>query len=393
MEDEITLTEAIFLPEEFKIDLKTREIQVQVTSSIDSSSSLVLTVSFPKDYPVVSAKPRLSRMRMALNEVSLLRSLERKAVEDAKESSLTFLNLVEICKDALLVSKPPCPICLDTVICDSWITLSAGCQHSFHSQTCLFRYVWESINAFLLSEEEVQTRSKQTQKRQELSNELKSVIDAQSALATKLGAAEQLVNELSKQIDELSVSDEGKKSKARHSKRYDGGLILDVTELQRQHTLALASLKTIEESISRETPLLESKMKKVQAALDSSSTTTTTTTTTTTNSGDLIHTVDSTGIETHLNACSKKPNVLTCPECRTMFPFSCLGNDYKSWLLENHATLLQRTDVSDNLPLNSSKASFELDDSTRKYLLRFKEKFSNDLNRLKAKGGIINDTS
>jgi hypothetical protein len=45
------------------------------------------------------------------------------------------------------------------------------------------------------------------------------------------------------------------------------------------------------------------------------------------------------------------------------------------------------------LPLNSSKASFELDDSTRKYLLRFKEKFSNDLNRLKAKGGIINDTS
>ncbi len=373
------LIESMFVvPDEVNVDQARREIQVEVKGD---SSSLLLTVSFPQDYPDVSAKPRLSRMRTALNEVSLLRSLERKAKEDALEKSLSLLNMVDICKDALLTSRNPCSICLDTVTaCETWITLP-DCQHSFHSNDCLYRFIWELVNAFVVSKEEAETRSKQSQKKQELKSELKSALDAQSALSTKREVSERLVSEMARKIDEVSILEEGKKSSnARHSKRYEGGANLDITELQRQHAVALASLKTIEETNTRESPILESRIAKAKAALECSST------------EDLSPTDSIMSVESHLKACSKKTDLLTCPECRIMFPYPSIGNGYEQWLHQNHAALVRKTGELD-LISPSSTAVFDIDEATRKYLEMFKVSFSKDLHRIKTKGGLINDLS
>lgn len=375
-EDEIILIESMFFPEEFNVDHERREIQVEVKGD---SSSLLLTVSFPQEYPDVSAKPRLTRMRTALNEVSLLRSLEMKAKEDALEKTLSLLNMVDICKDALLTSRNPCSICLDTVTACETITLPA-CQHSFHSNPCLYRFVWELVNSFVVSNEEAETRSKQTQKKQELKSELKSALDAQSALIAKRDVSERFVSDMARKIDEVSILEEGKKSNARHSKRYEGGANLDITEQQRQHSVALASLKTIEETIIREYPLLESRIAKAKEALECST------------SEDLNQTDSIMSLESHLKACSKKSDLLNCPECRVMFSYSSIGKFYEQWLHQNHAALVRKTGELD-LISPSSTAFFDMDDSTRKYLEMFKVSFSKDLNRIKAKGGLINDLS
>lgn len=366
----------MFFPEEVNVDHERREIQVDVKGD---SSSLLLTVSFPQEYPNVSAKPQLSRMRTALNEISLLRSLERKAKEDASEKTLSLLNMVDICKDALLTSRNPCSICLDTVTACETITLPA-CQHSFHSNPCLYRFVWELVNTFVVSNEEAETRSKQTQKKQELKSELKSALDARSALIAKRDVSERFVSDMARKIDEVSILEEGKKSNARHSKRYEGGANLDITELQRQHSVALASLKTIEETIIREYPLLESRIAKANEALECSTT------------EDLSQTDSIMSLESHLKACSKKSDLLNCPECRVMFSYSSIGKRYEQWLHQNHAALVRKTGELDFIS-PSSTAFFDMDDSTRKYLEMFKVSFSKDLHRIKAKGGLINDLS
>ena len=357
MDDEITILEAMFLPEEYKIDLSGRFCEVEI-SSLDSTASLRLSVTFPIEYPIVPAKPRLSRMRLALDESKLSLLLEKRAIEDAKDGSLTFCNLIEICKEAISRSHPPCSICLDTVICETWITLTpTSCQHSFHSK-CLFRFIWEVINTFLHSDEEIYTQNKQIQKQQELTNELKSALDLKSTLLSKVNTTENVINDLTHRIDDmLKAEEEGKKSNARHSKRHDVSII-DSTELQRQRTLALSSLKLIEESNAREMPLLEAKIQKAKAAIDLSDSSLSL-------SSNLS--CSSKSLQTHLIASSTKLNLLHCPQCRTLFPFTLLGKNYEKWARQNHETLLKKeSDIV--LPATS----FDLDEPTREYLIQFK---------------------
>ena len=312
---------------------------------------------------------------MALDESKLSLLLEQRAIEDAKDGSLTFCNLIEICKEALATSHPPCSICLDTVICDTWITLTpATCQHSFHSN-CLYRFIWEIVNTFLHSDEEINARNMHIQKQQELTNELKSALDLKSTLLSKVNTAENIIKDLTSQIDDMFIAEEeGKKSNARHSKRHDFSII-DSTELQRQRTLALSSLKLLEESNARELPLLEAKIQKARAAIDLSS------------DSSLLSSnlsCSSESLQTHLIASSTKPNLLHCPECRTLFPTTLTGKDYEKWVRKHHEIILKKeSDIV--LPVTS----FDLDEPTREYLKQFKSTYFKEVKRLQQNGGII----